>query len=1106
MSGMGNRRLGRYELGRLLGQGGSGWVYEAVLCGPAGFRKPCAVKVLQDDGDGLVREARLAGLLRHPNLVEVYELGFAEWGDPGGLASEGTWFCSMELVGGGSLDKRLPLPPAAALDVVQQVARGLVHAHEEVGMVHLDLKPANILMDHGVAKLADLGIAQARGFNTLVGIRGTPGYVAPEVLAGHQRPDLRADVFGLGVVLCELITGQRRPDHRTPDWLRTVLRDALAIDPEQRYPTVGAFAARLASLDVSGPGIPEVFAADLPRPSGAQPGQDSTYLTQMGSIPESVSPLVGRNEVLGRIGNAIEQHRLVTLKGMGGIGKSRCAAEAARDWTQQRRGRLAVWCQLEHAKTEEAVLNRLSEALSVPLNGTQTATWSRQIGHVLHSLGHVLLVLDTVEHLGDDLGMVHNWLGQASGLRILSTSRTRLQMESEHVVEIPALSEAEGVELLKQRVQDSGGSSSDVDSLLEMVRRLDGLPLALELTAARLSVLSPRQIIERLDDRFRLLGKRRGSVERHRTLREALEFSWEHLPAYLREAMGQLALFKGSFSLSDAESVLQLSDPDAPWALDIVGDLLDESWIQAQQGLAEPRFSMFETVVVYARGQAPPTDEGVSSWLQWCAGFGTEQRLAELRTSRGLEFWQILRDSGGSLHEGLRVAMEREAWETAAQISLGLVQITARISMPTQLWQQVQTILDAMPPGSERERLVVGYLNCLVLLRRLEDVPAWAAQVESTSVHRPWAQRWVAEAAVKLGDYPGALKAAEQGLLCRPLSVAVRAQLQQQAANALVRMGKLDEAERRYEEALSLNKKLGNTMGVGHVLANLGARARQAGDPRKAYRHYVSSSRSLREVNDWRSELLVSLNLGLLARYQNRMNVAVEAFERAAALSRRVGDSIAALQAELSAAVTRLEHGAPVSQDVIQDLVDRSVDLGVAQLQGLALRGLSQVYQIQGELERADQVLRDAIAMLRQQGLGVDAQHCAAHRSRLWLTVGNEKRALSSFEGLGASTFTVSPPSDGVVLGTLAELAQIRGDDAECQHLAQRARELGLVAGVAKVDVAIRLSQARIERRSGTLKPDVLTALKRTLDECGLGPGAPMYEEWRTLQTDADVS
>ena len=198
----GKKRLGRYELGRVLGRGGSGRVYEAVLCGPAGFRKPCAVKVLQDGGDGLAREARLAGLLRHPNLVEVYELGFAEWEEPTGLDDDGTWFCSMELVKGGSLDQRLPLPPAAALDVVRQVALGLMHAHHEVGMVHLDLKPANILMDHGVAKLADLGIAQARGFHTLVGIRGTPGYVAPEALHHVARRHLIGKVHGARETRC----------------------------------------------------------------------------------------------------------------------------------------------------------------------------------------------------------------------------------------------------------------------------------------------------------------------------------------------------------------------------------------------------------------------------------------------------------------------------------------------------------------------------------------------------------------------------------------------------------------------------------------------------------------------------------------------------------------------------------------------------------------------------------------------------------------------------------------------------------------------------------------------------------------------------------------
>lgn len=180
------QQLGRYAMGPVVGSGASGTVYEAVLHGPAGFSRPVALKVLEGRGS-LTHEARLGGLLRHPNLVDVFEVGEAE----------GRGFCAMELcdrslVGAG------PLPPRAVVEVGLQVCDALAYAHDALGLVHLDLKPANLLLAGTVVKVADLGIARARGFTHDGGIRGTPGYMAPEQAAGSG-VDQRADVHALGV-------------------------------------------------------------------------------------------------------------------------------------------------------------------------------------------------------------------------------------------------------------------------------------------------------------------------------------------------------------------------------------------------------------------------------------------------------------------------------------------------------------------------------------------------------------------------------------------------------------------------------------------------------------------------------------------------------------------------------------------------------------------------------------------------------------------------------------------------------------------------------------------------------------------------------------------
>ena len=213
--------FGRYTLLNRLGEGGMACVYRAKLSGPAGFRKEVALKVMKPPRENVssrqveafLREARLGGLLRHPNIVDVYELG----------EEQGCLFIAMELVDGLDLHSLLrrmgPPEPAQALDIAMQVCAGLEHAHglvvdgERVPVVHRDLKPSNILLSvEGVARIMDFGIAKARRVTdttTMVGgVRGSPAYMSPEQIEGHH-VDQRSDLFSLGALLYELLTGKR---------------------------------------------------------------------------------------------------------------------------------------------------------------------------------------------------------------------------------------------------------------------------------------------------------------------------------------------------------------------------------------------------------------------------------------------------------------------------------------------------------------------------------------------------------------------------------------------------------------------------------------------------------------------------------------------------------------------------------------------------------------------------------------------------------------------------------------------------------------------------------------------------------------------------------
>ncbi len=278
-------RIGQYEIVRRLGVGGMAEVYVAERVGPSGFRRAVALKVLRPHlrdtpavAARFTREARLAASLRHPNLVPVVDFGL----------EQGVAYLAMDLVEGSDLraatraGERLgrPLPAWLAVHVAIQVARGLAYAHafagddgRPLGLVHRDVSPQNILLARtGEVRLADFGIAKAADEETASGaIQGKLAYLAPEQVAGGA-PDARNDLFGLGIVLWELLAGRRlflgasdaetlarvrrcdvpipppgAPVASVPPGIWAVLRRALAADPTERTPRAEDLAAALAA-------------------------------------------------------------------------------------------------------------------------------------------------------------------------------------------------------------------------------------------------------------------------------------------------------------------------------------------------------------------------------------------------------------------------------------------------------------------------------------------------------------------------------------------------------------------------------------------------------------------------------------------------------------------------------------------------------------------------------------------------------------------------------------------------------------------------------------------------------------------------------------------
>lgn len=320
------------------------------------------------------------------------------------------------------------------------------------------------------------------------------------------------------------------------------------------------------------------------------------------NVAPALDRFVGRDAELQTLRQHFEQgRRWVTITGSGGMGKTRLAAEFARRHQGDFPGGLWL-CDLAQALDIDAMVGHIAATLQLA-PASDTAAALSGLNAALNRQGTVLLVLDNLEQAtiaAAQLG--HALLSAAPEVRVLATSRARLGLRGEHVVALHALDEADGTHLLVDRAQhlrsDEVWSADDPD-VREIARRLEGVPLALELAAARVVLLTPAQLLRRLDQRLDLL--RGGPPGRHATLRHAIDWSWQLLTPSERGALARLSVFRGGFSVDEAERVIE-----APDALDRLQVLVDRSLVHRVAG---GRLTLLESIRQFAEEQLRANDE-----------------------------------------------------------------------------------------------------------------------------------------------------------------------------------------------------------------------------------------------------------------------------------------------------------------------------------------------------------------------------------------------------------------------------------------------------------------------------------------------------------------
>ncbi len=554
---------------------------------------------------------------------------------------------------------------------------------------------------------------------------------------------------------------------------------------------------------------------------------DASVAGLPGQLPRPLTSLVGREADVAAVRALLvaPEMRLLTLTGPGGVGKTRLALAAATAAAPDFPDGVAF---VPLAAVEDGKMVLPAVACSLGIREARERSLAEAVAEFLRRR-RLLLVLDNVEHVLDATGDVSHLLAGCHGLTVLATSRAPLRVSGEQRFPTPPLaSPAAGDESAIDALPDFGAVALFVDrarrmspdftldgenaaAVVEICRRLDGLPLAIELAAAWTHILPPRALLARLEPRLPLLlGGATDQPARLRTMRDAIAWSYDRLDEDEARVFRRLAVFVGGFTLEAAEHVAReaaasWTGPDDPPAsasglLDRIAGLIEKSLLQVLSQDPAPRFTMLETVREFAlerlveRGEAEVADAAHAAWFL-CLAEAARSVLWSSEPGAAQTLWL---DRLASDHDNLRAAL---SWslnhdaETAAKLAGALSYFWAmhgHLSEGLEWTERVLTLGEAIPAAA-RARALYG---------------ASVLTNEQCALERsaPFAE----EAAILyrvLGDRDGVLRA------------------NQMIALAATEAGDFDRAVALYEEILDLARRLGHVRGIATALGELGALA-----------------------------------------------------------------------------------------------------------------------------------------------------------------------------------------------------------------------------------------------------------------------------------------
>lgn len=675
------------------------------------------------------------------------------------------------------------------------------------------------------------------------------------------------------------------------------------------------------------------------------------------NLPRQLTSFIGREQEITEIKDLLTRSHLVTLTGTGGSGKTRLAMRAVADVLDHYPD--GIWV-TELATLSDPALVAQAVVSALGVREQPGRPLSDTLIEYLHPRT-LLLVLDNAEHLLSSCATLADMLlHRCPNLKILTTSREPLKVEGEYIypvhpfpvpppgtMPVTTLVQSDAIRLFTDRASaaqaDFRVTQNNGIAVAQICHLVDGIPLAIELAAARVSALSVEQIATRLDDQFRLLTNgRRTALPRHQTLRATMDWSYDLLSVPERVFLRRLSVFVGGFTLEAAEAVCSGDGIEPHQMVDSLTHLVDKSLVVADVRDGEPRYRMLETMRQYSRekllefGEAPATNRRHQDWFLSLAERAAPLLLGPDET-RWLNRLEAEHDNFRSALTSSQVAGEIEE-EVRLAGALGFFwYIRGHLSEGRGRLQAALVRSGSSPPSGKAKALVAAGL---LAYGQGDYEAARPLFEESLRIFRELDDRWGI------------------GLSVDGLGTVARVQGDYSAARSL------------HEESLTIFRELGDMWGIATSLGNLGLVAINQSDYATARSHYAESLRVFRELRHKRGIASSLDNLGGVASVLGEYMVARPLFEESLEIFRELGDKegIGWALLDLGRAESHLRANYEAARPLLEESLKIFREVGAKRPGAMSLRALGFIALNQADYEAARSFLEESLRIFRELG------------------------------------------------------------------------------------------------------------------------------------------